>query len=98
MLCARYFANPLIVDRECSGSEAIQGSWRLTRGHFWGLFGVSLLMFLLMLAGLLACLIGALFMAPLVSLVTTAGYVLIAGSRPIRRLASVGTDRHYVDE
>src|SRR5262249_55255037 len=37
------FANALIVDRNCNSIEALQGSWRLTAGHFWGWLGVMIL-------------------------------------------------------
>jgi hypothetical protein len=47
------FANALIVDRNCSSIEALQGSWRLTDGHFWGWFGVMLLIGLMSFGALI---------------------------------------------
>jgi hypothetical protein len=77
-----FFALPLIIDRGFGATEAIAGSWTLSRGHFWGLFGVVLLLGLINLGGLLLCFVGLLFTIPLTTLVTCAGYLLVAGSRP----------------
>jgi hypothetical protein len=88
------FCVPLIIDRDCNATEAIQGSWALTRGHFWGLFGIALLLGLINLGGLLALLVGFLFTFPLTVLVSAAGYLLIAGSRPpVERKSSWDGDR-----
>jgi hypothetical protein len=76
------FAVPLMADREYGPIEALAGSWQLSRGHFWGLLGVNLLLGLINLGGLLLCYIGALFTVPLTTLVSAAGYLLVAGSRP----------------
>jgi hypothetical protein len=78
------FSVPLILDRRVGAVEAIRGSWELSRGHFWGLFGVALLLMLLVGAGVMLCLVGVLFTAPLALLTWTAGYLLIAGTRPPR--------------
>ncbi len=59
----------------------MKANWELTRGHFWGLFGVSLLLGLIILGGVLACLIGALFALPYTMLILNAGYLLITGAR-----------------
>ncbi len=77
-----FFALPLIIDRGCSATDAIAGSWTLSRGHFWGLFGVQLLVGIITVGGALACLVGLLFTLPLTTLLTSAGYLLVAGSRP----------------
>jgi hypothetical protein len=77
-----FFALPLIIDRSCGPVEAIRGSWVLTRGHFWPLFGVAMLLGLINLGGALPLLVGLLATVPLTSLVSNAGYLLIAGTRP----------------
>jgi hypothetical protein len=77
-----FFSQMLIIDRNYGPIEAIKGSWRLTRGHFWSLFGVAFLLGLINLGGLVACFIGVLFTTPLTGLVPVAGYLLIAGRRP----------------
>ncbi|HVS36961.1 MAG TPA: hypothetical protein VMS17_15480 [Gemmataceae bacterium] len=76
------FAPAIIFDRNLSAVDAIKANWELTRGHFWGLFGVSLLLGLILFAGVLACGIGLLFAFPFAMLVLTAGYVLITQRRP----------------
>jgi hypothetical protein len=76
------FAWPLILDRDCGPVEALGGSWRLSKGHFWGLLGVTLLLGLINSVGALACYIGLLFTFPLTQLIWCAGYLLIAGTRP----------------
>lgn len=81
MMRATFFCVPLIIDRNLGTLEAIQGSWIITRGHFWGLFGTALLLGLIAAAGLLLCLVGALLTVPLTILAQHAGYLLIAGTR-----------------
>jgi hypothetical protein len=75
------FFLPLIIDRKCGAVESVQGSFRLTRGHFWGLLGTLLLLGLINLGGFLLCIIGVFFTAVFTTLVPLAGYLLIAGSR-----------------
>jgi hypothetical protein len=82
VLRSTWFNVPLIIDRGLGPIEAIKGSWQLSRGHFWSLFGVSLVLGIILFAGLMSCLIGILFAAPQVMLTWTAGYLLIAGTRP----------------
>jgi hypothetical protein len=74
----------LIIDRRYDAIEAIRGSWALTRGHFWSLFGIGLLLALINCAGALVCGIGVLFTLPLTSLVSSAGYLVVAGTSPPR--------------
>jgi hypothetical protein len=76
------YAIPLIIDRNFGAMEALRGSWKLTQGHFWMTFLVWFLLQLINQAGAAACYIGMLFTFPLVILVPTAGYLLIAGTRP----------------
>jgi hypothetical protein len=59
------FGSWLIIDRGCDGAEALQGSWILTRGHFWELLGVAVVLGLINLGGLLLLFVGFLFTYPL---------------------------------
>lgn len=79
------FAVQLIVDRDCGPVEAMQGCWRLSQGHFWGLFGVGLLIMLIVLAGVLACFVGVLFAAPFAILTWNAGYLAITNRAALRQ-------------
>jgi hypothetical protein len=80
------FAPCIIFDRKEGAVGAIKANWELTRGHFWGLFGVGILLFLIILGGALACGIGALFAVPYAMLIWNAGYLFIAGRRePVDR-------------
>ena len=81
-ICA--FPSQLIVDRNLGPIEAIKGSWALSRGHFWGLFGMGLLLVLINWAGNMLCGIGQFFTLPFTILVWNAGYLLVAGTkRPV---------------
>jgi hypothetical protein len=77
-----FFGPYLIIDRNFGPVEAIQESWDLTTGHFWGLFGVVLLLAVINFGGALLFGVGALFTVPLTSLVRTAGYLFAGGTRP----------------
>ncbi len=87
MLRTTCFSVLLIVDRDCNALEAIKGSWQLSEGHVLGLLGVWVLLGLLAFAGLLLLGVGLLFTLPLAGLAYTAGYLLVAGSRPPLRTA-----------
>ena len=77
------FARQLIIDRGCGPIEAMKGCWALTRGHFWGLFGVfALLIGIWSVAAVLTCGVAAILGAPYVLLVLCSGYLHIAGTRP----------------
>jgi hypothetical protein len=77
------FARQLIIDRGCGPIEAMQACWAITRGHFWGLFGVfALLIGIWSVAAVLTCGVAAVLGAPYVLLVLCAGYMHIAGTRP----------------
>jgi hypothetical protein len=84
------FARPLIFDRHFGGIEALAGSWKLSRGHFWGLLGVFLVTLLVDAGGAVLCGVGLLFTVPLTTLVVTAGYLLAAGTEAPLSAADFG--------
>jgi hypothetical protein len=71
------FAPTIIFDRNLGAMDTMKRNWELTSGHFWGLFGVSLLLGLINVGGALACGIGLLFTMPYTILILNAGYLLI---------------------
>ena len=83
-----FFSHLLIIDRGCGPIQALRGSWLLSRGHFWGLYGLLLLVLLLPLLGL-----GVLIVLPVVILTLDAGYLLVAGTARCRAGAPGGAGR-----
>jgi hypothetical protein len=80
------FGVPLIIDRGLGPIEAIRASWLVTSGHFLGLLGMSILLLLIVLAGVAMLGVGVLFTIPYAVLALNAGYLLAAGSRlPVDR-------------
>lgn len=73
----------LVVDKNLTAVDALKESWRLTTGHKLQLFVLGLLFFGIVLAGLIACCIGALVVsAPLVTLAATVVYMKLSGEEP----------------
>jgi hypothetical protein len=83
------FAWPLIIDRGCGPVQALRGSWTLSKGHFWSLLGISLLLSLINFGGGLLLGIGMLFTFPLTRLVFLAGYLLSTETRSPAEVPSV---------
>jgi hypothetical protein len=77
-----FFTVPLIFDRGLGAMEAVQANWAMTEGHVLGLVGMSLLLGLIALGGVLLCGVGVLFAIPYIILAQDAGYLLAAGTRP----------------
>jgi len=65
-LALRFLLTHIVaLDMQGSAVDAYRMSWRITAGKFWVLLGVFIVLFLLSIAGMLALLIGLLFVAPL---------------------------------
>lgn len=78
------FCRQIMLETNCGPIAAYKGSWRLTRGHFWGLFGsFMLMMFLLNVVTMLTCGIGLLFALPRALLFWNAAYLVITGRKPV---------------
>jgi hypothetical protein len=75
------FAPALIFDRRLGAIDALKANWELTRGHFLGLFGASIVVGLISVSGVIGCGIGILFTVPYATLILNAGYLFIAGRR-----------------
>jgi len=59
------FTLPLIIDQGMAFGEAIKASWHMVLKHWWLVFGLSVVVGLISLAGLLGCCIGMIFTAPI---------------------------------
>lgn len=63
---ARFFLSHIVaIDRSDTAINAFKLSWRITRGRFWTIVGLALIMILLSVAGTLALFIGLIFVMPI---------------------------------
>jgi hypothetical protein len=63
-----------IVDQESSASESISQSWAITKGHFWFIALLFLIMLGLNILGAMALFVGLLFTVPFSSLILITAY------------------------
>lgn len=63
-----------IVDQESGATESMSQSWALTKGHFWFVLWLSVVMLAINFLGALALLVGLLFTIPFTSLVIIIAY------------------------
>jgi hypothetical protein len=87
-----FFVLCFIVDQESGATESISQSWTITRGNFWALFSLFLVILGINILGALALFVGLLFTIPFSSLILMVAYrqmvnnytdeeeILIAGS------------------
>ncbi|MBK8148425.1 MAG: hypothetical protein IPK58_09495 [Acidobacteria bacterium] len=74
------FVYPLIAERSMSGIDAMLLSMRAGLSNIGGLFLLMLLLALMVIGGALACLIGVVFVAPIISASIFAAYQSVFGS------------------
>jgi hypothetical protein len=60
-----FFVYPLIADRNVSGGQAVSLSVKAALGNLIGVVLLAILLFLMTVGGFLVCIIGALFVAPI---------------------------------
>lgn len=58
LACRLAFVGFLIIDQKMQVVESLRTSWAMTRGHGWSIFGMFLLSIPLIIAGLLALIVG----------------------------------------
>ncbi len=46
------------MDEKMEAIEALKTSWAMTKGYGWTIFGMAMLAFLIVIAGLLLCFVG----------------------------------------
>ncbi|MET0380624.1 MAG: hypothetical protein ABWZ94_01835 [Methyloceanibacter sp.] len=73
------FSGFLVIDRGLGPIQALMESHRITRGYKWSLFGLSLLLVLVNVAGLLALVVGIFVSAPVSLLALTHAYRVLSG-------------------
>ena len=56
--CRFAFVSYLVIDEKMEAIEALKASWAMTKGHGWTIFGMALLAFLIIIAGLLVLFFG----------------------------------------
>lgn len=69
-----------IVDQESGATESMTQSWTVTKGNFWFVFWLSVVMLAINFLGALALLAGLLFTIPFTSLITIIAYRQIVNS------------------
>jgi hypothetical protein len=73
------FTLPLIIDKQMKFWPAMKASWKKVHRHWWQLFGFTIVIGLLNLAGFCACCIGLLFTVPIGIAATMYAYETIFG-------------------
>ena len=58
ILCRLVFVANLVMDKGLDPIKAIEGSWRLTKGHGWTIFGLGFLSIFIFILGLICLFVG----------------------------------------
>ena len=56
--CRLAFVPFLVMDKEMDAISAVEESWRMTRGYGWTIFGMGVVSFFIVIAGLLCLIVG----------------------------------------
>lgn len=75
------FTLPLIMDKQLDFWTAMKTSWRRVNVHWWQLFGLTVLIGLVNVAGVLACCVGVIFTAPVGFAALMIAYEIICSGR-----------------
>jgi hypothetical protein len=65
--CRLAFVPYLIIDEKMEAMEALKASWAMTKGHGWTIFGMAMLAFLLIIAGIIVLIFGVIISAMWIS-------------------------------
>jgi len=68
----------ILLEEDISAFAALKKSWKITKGHFWRLFGLQIVMGLITLLGALCLLIGLFWAIPAVTLMWAKMYKLLS--------------------
>jgi uncharacterized membrane protein len=58
--CRLSLISYLVMDKGLGPVEAIETSWKMTRGHFWTIFGLAIVSIFILLLGLIMLIVGVL--------------------------------------
>lgn len=76
------FTLPLIIDKTMDFWPAMKASWEMVHRHWWQVFGLTIVIGLINVAGLFACCIGVLFTVPMTTATMMYAYEIIFGEPP----------------
>jgi hypothetical protein len=79
--CRLAFVPYLVMDEDMDPIEAVEGSWRLTRGHAWQVFGLYFLAIPIFFIGLLLMVVGVIPALMWISSAFSAMYLSVSGSK-----------------
>ncbi len=75
------FTLPLIIDKQLSLGAAMKTSWQQVNRHWWHVFGLTVLAYLIALLGVLGCGVGILFTLPIGIAIVMCGYETIFSAK-----------------
>jgi hypothetical protein len=75
------FTLPLILDKQLDFGAAMKTSWKRVNQHWWQVFGLTILVGLVSLSGILACGIGIIFTIPIGFAAMMTGYETIFSAK-----------------
>ena len=58
VLCRLAFVPYLVMDKDLEPMQAVEKSWQLTRGHGWKVFWMAIISFFIIIAGIIAFIVG----------------------------------------
>lgn len=56
--CRLSLVSYLVMDKGLGPMEALETSWKMTKGHFWTIFGLSIVSFFILILGLILAIVG----------------------------------------
>ena len=75
------FTLALIIDKQMTFSAAMQASWKMVHKHWWQVFGLTIVVGLVSVAGLIGCCVGILVTIPIGMAAMMLAYETIFGER-----------------
>lgn len=79
--CRLAFVTYLVMDKNMEPVEAVEQSWKMTRGYGWTIFFLAIVSFFIIIAGLLMCFVGVFLSLVLINAAFAALYQSILDYR-----------------